>query len=300
MIITANASLSEGSSFWIHARGCNNLNQVSTLGIIRYDQHDQTVPYTPPPSLDRLTYGCQDENPADLIPIVPRTVGKNVNDLSPADYLEVGLQSFPNISIPSNVSLLHKWILANSSLYLDWEEPSLRLIAVDNDTTLDNFPAPYAPISLDFETGEWVYFIIVGNFSQADTPRATVPVAHPIHLHGHDFVILAQGNTTFDPAVVKPNLNNPTRRDVAMLPVNGYLWIAFQIDNPGAWLMHCHIAWHASSGLALQYIEQPSKIPSLLENAGVLSSFDQRCKDWTNYYATVSEPAGATQEDSGI
>lgn len=298
MIITANASLAQGSNFWIHARGCQNLNQVSTLGIIKYDKDNQEIPFTPPPNLDHLTYGCQDENSTDLIPVVPRTMGKNVNGFSPADYLEVGLQSFPNITDPKSV--LHRWILANSSLYLNWEDPSLRLIGVDNDTTGDNFPPSFAPIFLDFDTGEWVYFLILGFYSQEDTPRTPINITHPIHLHGHDFVILAQGNTTFDPAVVKPNLNNPTRRDVAMLPVAGYLWIAFQVDNPGAWLMHCHIAWHASSGLALQFVEQPSKIPGLMENAGVLPSFKRRCDDWTNYYTNVNVPDGNTQEDSGI
>ena len=46
---------------------------------------------------------------------------------------------------------------------------------------------------------------------------------------------------------------NPPRRDVAMLPApagppgggpppsGGWLVIAFLTDNPGAWLMHCHI-----------------------------------------------------------
>jgi hypothetical protein len=38
----------------------------------------------------------------------------------------------------------------------------------------------------------------------------------------------------------------------------------------------------------------------LMQEAGVLPSFERRCEDWTSYYSTVSEPAGATQEDSGI
>lgn len=31
------------------------------------------------------------------------------------------------------------------------------------------------------------------------------------------------------------------RRDVASLPGGGYLVLAFKTDNPGSWLMHCHI-----------------------------------------------------------
>ena len=37
------------------------------------------------------------------------------------------------------------------------------------------------------------------------------------------------------------NYKNPPRRDVATLPARGYFVIAFITDNPGAWLMHCHI-----------------------------------------------------------
>jgi hypothetical protein len=40
----------------------------------------------------------------------------------------------------------------------------------------------------------------------------------------------------------------------------GYTVIGFQTDNPGAWLMHCHIIWHVDGGLALQYVERPSEI----------------------------------------
>lgn len=75
-------------------------------------------------------------------------------------------------------------------------------------------------------------------------------VAHPLHWHGMDIVLLAQSNTTFDPAASFDTFNfvNPPRRDVVLLPADGYIAIAFKPDNPGAWLMHCHIAWHASAG----------------------------------------------------
>lgn len=76
--------------------------------------------------------------------------------------------------------------------------------------------------------------------------------AHPIHLHGSDFVILRQADRTekWDPkeSPKKFNYDNPTRRDTAFVEGGGYLAIAFKPDNPGAWLVHCHIAWHASSG----------------------------------------------------
>lgn len=65
--------------------------------------------------------------------------------------------------------------------------------------------------------------------------ETAIPVPHPIHLHGHDFFILAaEESATFDSSVTL-NLNNPPRRDVANLPASGYLVIAFKTDNPGVW-----------------------------------------------------------------
>jgi FtsP/CotA-like multicopper oxidase with cupredoxin domain len=57
-------------------------------------------------------------------------------------------------------------------------------------------------------------------------------------LHGHDFYILGAGQQTWrDSDINTLNYNNPTRRDTAMLPSNGWLALAFQTDNPGAWVM---------------------------------------------------------------
>ncbi|KAG9242395.1 multicopper oxidase, partial [Calycina marina] len=53
-------------------------------------------------------------------------------------------------------------------------------------------------------------------------------------------------------------LNNPRRRDAAMLPSSGWLALAFRTDNPGAWVFHCHIFWHVSTGLSIQYLERVS------------------------------------------
>jgi FtsP/CotA-like multicopper oxidase with cupredoxin domain len=300
IIVKANASFDLGTNFWINARDCNNPALPSQLGIIRYDKSSHVLPFTPPPDLRRIAYGCKDEDGKDLVPVVPRQVGNNVNSMTPADYLAVGLQGFPDASNFS--SPFHKWIIANSSFLIDWDEPTLRRIAIEGDVSLSSIPPSYAPITLNFTTGEWVYFLIIGNDTlPPNTPRQIIPVAHPIHLHGHDFVILASSNTTLDPKnLPKPNLDNPTRRDVAMLPKGGYLWIAFIVDNPGTWLMHCHIAWHASSGLALQYVEQPDRIPELVKQAGITPEFERRCDSWEKYYDSVNIPDNNTQEDSGI
>ncbi|KAG0650374.1 Dihydrogeodin oxidase [Hyphodiscus hymeniophilus] len=298
IIVEANATFEHGTNFWIHTFYCAlaTFFPTSTVGIIRYDKDNTSDPYSPPASELHQDYGCSDPDPNNLVPIVKRTVGNRVNGMEVADYLKIGLEFSPNAS--DSKSLIHKWVLQNTPLYIDWEDPSLKKLALDRNSS---FPEDTVPVYLDFETGQWVYFVITNNYSIATTspPRQNFQSVHPIHLHGHDFVILAQGEGPFTTDVV-PNLDNPSRRDVTDCPIGGYVWIAFQVDNPGAWLMHCHIAWHASDGLAMQFIEQPKKIKGLLDNAGVLPEFSQQCQEWSEWYTDVSEKKGVVQEDSGI
>ena len=293
--------MEHGSNFWIHATFCDEALPVpwdNRVGIIQYDANDTSEPYTPPPNTTHLGYGCRDPAPEDLVPIVPRQVGNSVNGFSPENYLQIGLQSWPNISDAN--STIRRWVLANRTQFLDWRTPTLGKLVHDNGRS--NLTQAEAPITLDYSTGEWVYFVIEGNFTWPDPigdPRPIPRSVHPIHLHGHDFVILAQGDGIFSKDIV-PKLDNPARRDTVAVPIGGYVWIAFQINNPGSWLMHCHIAWHASAGLSLQFIEQPSKIKPLVEAAGILPEYQSRCKDWTEHYNKVNIPAGLVQEDSGI
>lgn len=152
---------------------------------------------------------------------------------------------------------------------------------------------------------DWVYLIITGQGTPkqvAGGKRAFIPVAHPMHLHGHDFVVLAQESRPYHPDDLKNGTftyDNPPRRDVALLPRNGYLAIGFKTDNPGLWIIHCHIAWHASSGLGLQIKENVKEI-KLTKAAS--NEKDRVCKNWRKW---VDDPNNwfnphEFQEDSGV
>ncbi|CAA2991730.1 laccase-12-like [Olea europaea subsp. europaea] len=79
---------------------------------------------------------------------------------------------------------------------------------------------------------------------------------HPIHLHGYDFYIIAEGFGNFDPNkdTAKFNLVDPPLRNTASVPVGGWSVIRFVADNPGVWLMHCHLDVHITWGLAMAFI----------------------------------------------
>ena len=199
------------------------------------------------------------------------------------------------------------WNIDNLPLWLDMGEPTILNL---------NTPNTSWPQHLDVTTQNppnkesWIYLVITApNTSVIAVKRPDrffFPVAHPIHLHGHDFAILNQSTSPYPGFQnVKLNLDNPPRRDVALLPQNGYLVIAFKADNPGTWLLHCHIAWHASSGLGMQILENTSTLAQRLSNQTKQAGIVNTCNTWNDWVGDVRNhydpmrPDGF-QDDSGI
>ncbi|MGE3289810.1 MAG: multicopper oxidase family protein [Geminicoccaceae bacterium] len=63
---------------------------------------------------------------------------------------------------------------------------------------------------------------------------------HPIHLHGHVFRVIARDGAP-----------TPFRewRDTVLLAPRERVEIAFVADNPGAWMIHCHVLDHQNGGM---------------------------------------------------
>ncbi|CAN0926430.1 LAC7 [Linum grandiflorum] len=78
---------------------------------------------------------------------------------------------------------------------------------------------------------------------------------HPIHLHGFNFHVLAQGFGNYDSlnGPKKFNLDNPQSRNTIGVPVGGWAVLRFQANNPGIWFMHCHLDAHLPWGLAMAF-----------------------------------------------
>ncbi|KAK9474795.1 Cupredoxin [Dipodascopsis tothii] len=84
--------------------------------------------------------------------------------------------------------------------------------------------------------------------------------AHPFHLHGHDFWVLDTyaeykiGLGAWRPYYTdRYRLEGALKRDTVMVPRRGYAVIRWVADNPGLWAMHCHILWHLSAGMMMQW-----------------------------------------------
>jgi FtsP/CotA-like multicopper oxidase with cupredoxin domain len=63
---------------------------------------------------------------------------------------------------------------------------------------------------------------------------------HPMHLHGHSFRVLRRNGIT---------VPNGIWRDTVLLAPKDVVDVAFVADNPGDWMLHCHVTDHQTSGL---------------------------------------------------
>jgi len=86
------------------------------------------------------------------------------------------------------------------------------------------------------------------------------------------------GNSCWDGTVTNPS--NPQRRDVQQLVPGGYLAVQWNQDNPGAWPLHCHIAWHISQGFGLFVLEQPNEI---MDSVNIPQDQIDTCRNWWSF-----------------
>ncbi|KAH8669773.1 multicopper oxidase-domain-containing protein [Tricladium varicosporioides] len=129
--------------------------------------------------------------------------------------------------------------------------PSLPLLSLTRSQWDKNQLLPYIPVSGFAE--KWVD-IIINNLDDG---------AHPFHLHGYSFYIIAShrsehGWGSYNPysptsVLIQPmmNLNNPVKKDTVSVPRRGYVVIRLKADNVGIWMLHCHVLFHQGSGMAM-------------------------------------------------
>lgn len=255
VLVTANAGTAK-SSYWMRSNitSCSLASQPLAVAAIYYDQADNTS--TPTSSAWNVPDPgtCANDDLSLTKPVYPIA--------APA----VSSSHTYNIELFTNASGITLWKFDNVSMRGDYNAPPLLLAAVGNTS--------YPDVWNVRNTGT--------NSSVRMIVQNTTPVAHPIHLHGANMYVLAEGAGTYSSSVAVVNPSNPQRRDVQQVRANGYAVLQFNTTNPGVWPFHCHIAWHASGGFFLDFLVQPDKIRQL----NVPATVAQTCRDWATYTNT--------------
>ncbi|KAK3900945.1 putative laccase precursor [Staphylotrichum tortipilum] len=327
----------------VPARKCSKFafGPDQQMGILRYNRTYMTAKRRPDPLSEPPLYdiGCADEPYDNLVPHIPWTVQDPANidphtnpDDLPNDkkyIFNVGMT--PSGGPGSNTPYIpddkeyDRWDMHIAPFRINFSDPTLlaldRLDELIDQPHLDVLTLPKAD---DLDDEQWIWMVITApDKIPQDGGRIFFPAAHPMHLHGHDFALLRQSSKNWydDPAVNhtgesawfppdqlncrNPRLkcDNPPRRDVLLLPATGYVIIAFKADNPGAWIFHCHIAFHASSGLAMQIVENKHLIPGIMGNE--TQEVVDSCRRWTDWHGNrmnhwdFKHPSHF-QDDSGV
>lgn len=158
--------------------------------------------------------------------------------------------------------------------------------------------------------------------------------AHPIHLHGHSYHVVyigygqynASGQIVNETAdidcgtgllCVNPKwangivpqgvldrtangsvISSAIRKDTVIIPAGGYVVIAFQANNPGYWIMHCHIESHLLDGMAVIVQEYPPgqhwSPPNGMNLHGSFKWTIDDYRETLNRSGTCSSPNGTT------
>jgi len=114
---------------------------------------------------------------------------------------------------------------------------------------------PHAP-------GYWTELILINS-------NLNATAAHPIHQHGGWFWVVGMGKYDFNinsswikdqdtncnakknPTCLERNLTLPVAKDTIQVPPGGYVILRTPLDNPGTWIIHCHINRHVNNGMAM-------------------------------------------------
>ncbi len=93
-------------------------------------------------------------------------------------------------------------------------------------------------IDWNFKVGDVVKIKIFND------PAAMHAMQHPIHFHGQRFLVLSTNGVKNDNLVWK---------DTALIQKGDTVELLVDMENPGTWMAHCHIAEHLESGMMFDF-----------------------------------------------
>ncbi len=67
---------------------------------------------------------------------------------------------------------------------------------------------------------------------------------HPIHFHGQRFLVLSRDSV---------RTTNLVWKDTVLVRTGESVDLLLEASNPGAWMVHCHIAEHLEGGMMFTF-----------------------------------------------
>ncbi|KAL8596342.1 hypothetical protein ACOMHN_067033 [Nucella lapillus] len=94
---------------------------------------------------------------------------------------------------------------------------------------------------------------------------------------------------------LRRRLTKAVLKDTVTVPDGGYTIIRFKADNPGFWLMHCHIEFHNNIGMSLVIqVGEPNQFPPRPKNFPTCGSWKLSIDDDDGHKGSKTNGASAT------
>lgn len=223
----------------------SNYNPNATAWLV----YDEAKPLPPPPVLHEFDF----VDDVSFVPLDKEPLLQPVNKQIIIDTFSTEIDGIRRFTI-------------NNKTYIPQDVPTLYTANTIGKDLASN-PAVYGQVNPFVVNYGDVVEIVINNHHNN---------LHPWHLHGHEFQVLQRSavNGGYFTGAYYPNVSQtPVRRDTIMVQNHGHAVLRFRANNPGVWLLHCHVEWHVEAGLVATIIEAPETFPGS-EDAPPQSHYD--------------------------
>ncbi|XP_067670637.1 uncharacterized protein [Haliotis asinina] len=271
-------------NYWIRTRGMADCSVKSAkqVAILRYENATETEPSEPTDyesgrRQGKLLNPWNKKGTPDLTPV-------SWLNTTAADPLHMKQMPDKKFYVAMDFNKLDNYVFNHEDLYplaavnkknklylpqlnhITNIAPPSPLLSQFGDVPKDMFCGPHNTKNCSHEYCECIHLIKVDLNDTVEMvlidEGVTFNANHPMHLHGHHFRVVAMDRVNqstsleevkrMDEAgLIERNLETPIAKDTVTVADGGYTIIRFHADNPGFWLLHCHIDFHVSIGMGL-------------------------------------------------
>ncbi|KAF9883864.1 hypothetical protein FE257_002707 [Aspergillus nanangensis] len=221
-----------------------------------------------------MVYETDEPNPRSSTPYIDyggRNVSDSVISLNPAN-----LPPFPPISPASSADDFHLLTLGRINSSWEWKLDGSSFLPADLDTmrpAILDVDAPQLASALKITTNNDTWVDIVFQVHVQDPTPVQPP--HPIHKHSNKAFLLGGARGKFQWKSIEEAMQAspgsfypiPVYRDSFVTSPAGETWIAirYHVENPGPFLLHCHMQTHLAGGMGMVIMDGVDAWPEVEE-----------------------------------
>jgi len=218
-------------------------DKTYTMGTIAVQQNPATTSFLLVPRVNQdyidslASLRPQFDKPADkslklTLQMGPSATNTNTNNSMGGHMMGNG-QMMENTEMTMGDAKKIEWEDDMGMMNAQSTKDSLKWKIVDQKTNKENMDLDW-----QFKKGDVVKVKVFND------DKSMHPMQHPIHIHGQRFLVLSTNGI---------KNNNLVWKDTTLIQTGDTVELLVQMDNPGDWVIHCHIPEHMEAGMMSEF-----------------------------------------------